>query len=299
MTYVEKTLGRGETIVARAEISKLPVVVWSIIAAGLFVLTAAGFDFELAGLVAGLIIAVAVVSRPLITAFSTELSLTNRRVVGKTGLIKTKTLDFPIKKINSIYVEQKLFGKIFNYSTVNISSASGVFQYDMVKNAESFRQLVSEQIDAYEAGGAASLAYAPAAPAHEEIKKCRKCGAVISADAAFCSNCGSSTAIADEPPKTPAKKDCPHCGAAIDADALFCSFCGRDTRKTKRINPIEEERPAPAEHRKKCVNCGSLVEEEAIYCPVCGKKADFSAAPAGTAPKQSKPKGFSTPTDLD
>ena len=214
MTYVEKTLGRGETIIAKAEVSKLPVVVWGIISIGLFFLTAAGFDFDISGMVAGLIIAVAVFSKPAITVFTTELSLTNRRIVGKTGFFKTKTLDFPIKKINPIYVEQKHVGKIFNYSTVNVSSASGVFQYNMVKNAENFRQIVSEQIDAYEVGGSVP-SYSPVSDlTHKPENRCSSCGAVIAADAAFCPKCGQPTVIPKEDPRMPAKKTCPHCGAS-------------------------------------------------------------------------------------
>ena len=297
MTYVEKTLGRGETIIAKAEVSKLPVVVWGIISIGLFFLTAAGFDFDISGMVAGLIIAVAVFSKPAITVFTTELSLTNRRIVGKTGFFKTKTLDFPIKKINSIYVEQKLFGKIFNYSTVNVSSASGVFQYNMVKNAENFRQIVSEQIDAYEVGGSVP-SYSPVSDlTHKPENRCSSCGAVIAADAAFCPKCGQPTVIPKEDPRMPAKKTCPHCGASIDSDAVFCSSCGKDTRKKETPNPVpRDERTSPAPRKKRCVNCGNLVDQEAAFCPACGKKPDVPDTPS--KPK-TKPKGFSAPTDLD
>lgn len=297
MTYVEKTLGRGETIVAKAEVSKLPVIVWGVISVGLFFLTAAGFDFDLSGVVAGIIIAIAVFAKPAITAFTTELSLTNRRIVGKTGFFKTKTLDFPIKKINSIYVEQKLFGKIFNYSTVNVSSASGVFQYNMVKNAENFRQIVSEQIDAYEAGGAVP-AYSPEpSPVRRSGKTCSSCGAPIAADAAFCPKCGQPTAAPKEELRMPEKKTCPHCGASIDSDAVFCSTCGKDTRRIERTEPsVREEKPSPATRKKKCVNCGSMVDQNAVFCPVCGKNTDIPDTPA--KPK-TKPKGFSAPTDLD
>ena len=95
---------------------------------------------------------------------------------------------------------------------------------------------------------------------------------------------------------TDSKKACPHCGASIDEDAVFCIFCGKDTRKKVMYEePIaRSERPAP--RKKTCVNCGSSIDLGAKYCPVCGKNTDV---PSTLSKSTARPKGFSTPTDLD
>ncbi len=49
--------------------------------------------------------------RDLINYFTTKLEITNRRIKGKIGLIKTNELDSPLNKINSVQVKQGLCGK--------------------------------------------------------------------------------------------------------------------------------------------------------------------------------------------
>ncbi len=72
------------------------------------------------------------------------------------------------------------------------------------------------------------------------IKTCRKCGAVISANAAFCSSCGSSTAETEPQPQLEATAFCSNCGAPLSDEMQFCTSCG--TQITKK--EIAEETPA-------------------------------------------------------
>ena len=46
----------------------------------------------------------------LIRMLSTEVSLSNKRLVGKYGLINTKAMDSPLNKINSVSVDSGLVG---------------------------------------------------------------------------------------------------------------------------------------------------------------------------------------------
>lgn len=88
--------------------------------------------------------------RDLIKYFTTILEITNKRVRGKTGLVKTNELDSPLNKINSVQVKQGFFGKVFNYGTVAITTASSVFEFDYVTNPDEFKTLLNNQIEAYD-----------------------------------------------------------------------------------------------------------------------------------------------------
>lgn len=79
-----------------------------------------------------------------------QLVLTDRRVYGKTGIINTKSVDSPISKVNSVSIEQGFWGKVFHYSTVLISTSSGNYKFDFLRDAERFKEKTMEQIELYE-----------------------------------------------------------------------------------------------------------------------------------------------------
>lgn len=58
-----------------------------------------------------------------ITYFSTELAVTNKRVVTKLGFIRRKTVELNIRNVESVQVKQGYIGRLFNFGTVIISGA--------------------------------------------------------------------------------------------------------------------------------------------------------------------------------
>lgn len=76
-----------------------------------------------------------------------ELALTDKKIIGKYGVIKIKTINMPIEYVTEISVEQNWFEKKFGYGTIIISTFSGNYNFDYIKNADSFRNAVVEQID--------------------------------------------------------------------------------------------------------------------------------------------------------
>ena len=73
----------------------------------------------------------------LVECAFTELAYTNKRIIGKRGLFTTTILDAPIEKINDVYIKQTLFGKIFQYSSIVISTSSSRYKFKYLKNASS------------------------------------------------------------------------------------------------------------------------------------------------------------------
>ncbi len=86
----------------------------------------------------------------IIKICTTELVLTSHRLYGKYGLIKTKTLDTPLNKINNVSVSIGLFGKIFGYGTISVTSSSGIYEYKYIKAPETVRNAILNEIEAFD-----------------------------------------------------------------------------------------------------------------------------------------------------
>ncbi len=79
-----------------------------------------------------------------------ELAITNRRVIGKIGLINTQTLDAPLNKVQNTSTESGFWGKVFHYGTVSINTAAGVIHFTGIKQPEEFKTTLMNQIEEYE-----------------------------------------------------------------------------------------------------------------------------------------------------
>src|SRR5690349_12949486 len=54
---------------------------------------------------------------------TTELAFTNKRVIAKFGFISRRTVELNLMKVESVQVDQGIFGRIFNFGTLVISGA--------------------------------------------------------------------------------------------------------------------------------------------------------------------------------
>lgn len=107
-SYIKKVLGREERITYEARIS-----IWflsPLILLGLVTLPFLGF---------GLIFLISAYLKYI----STEIAITNKRVIAKFGFISRKTTEISIDRIESIQVDQGIWGRIFNYGSLVVSGA--------------------------------------------------------------------------------------------------------------------------------------------------------------------------------
>lgn len=58
-------------------------------------------------------------------AFSTELAVTNRRVIAKFGITSTITTEIDRHKIAGVVIHQSLLGKLFNYGRITLRGYAG------------------------------------------------------------------------------------------------------------------------------------------------------------------------------
>lgn len=132
--YVEKNLYENELIVDKARRDK-----WGLI--GTWVV---GILFCWVLLIP-LIIAI----KETVVFTRTELVLTNKRLVRKSGVFHTKAFDAPLNKILNVYVETTFWGRVFNTNKIRITTALGVI-VDRIENADDFKSTILGQIDQFE-----------------------------------------------------------------------------------------------------------------------------------------------------
>jgi uncharacterized membrane protein YdbT with pleckstrin-like domain len=109
-SYVDTALIKDEAVLYRARLSK-----WS-----LWLPIVLGFLFlALFGLGLLFWLWAWVVYR------TTELAVTNKRIIAKKGLIKRQTMEIFLDKVESVQVEQSVMGRIFNYGSLTISGTGG------------------------------------------------------------------------------------------------------------------------------------------------------------------------------
>jgi membrane protein YdbS with pleckstrin-like domain len=82
-----------------------------------------------------LVIPVAIVASAALAVKTSELVITDRRVLIKVGFIQRQTFEMFISKIESVAVTQGMLGRFFNYGTVEIRGTGG--------SSESFATIVA------------------------------------------------------------------------------------------------------------------------------------------------------------
>ncbi len=83
----------------------------------------------------------------LITFFTTEFALTNKRVIAKTGLIRRRSVELLLSKIESIGVNQPILGRILDYGTITVTGTGGTKEpFRNIATPMELRKRVNAQI---------------------------------------------------------------------------------------------------------------------------------------------------------
>jgi uncharacterized membrane protein YdbT with pleckstrin-like domain len=109
-SYINQILIDGEQVIYQARLS-----MWSqfvVILAGIVLLPAFGVGILLL-LWAWLI------------CRTTELAITNKRIISKSGIIQRTTMELRLDKIESIKVDQGIMGRMLNFGSITISGTGG------------------------------------------------------------------------------------------------------------------------------------------------------------------------------
>jgi uncharacterized membrane protein YdbT with pleckstrin-like domain len=136
MKYVERVLQPGETVVYTTSLHwlvYLRAVLLLVLALILLIASLKVSDQNMATaleIVAGLCILVAVAAAlsALIRRATTELAVTDRRVIFKTGIFQRHTMEMNRSKVETIGVDQSILGRILGYGTVSVRGTGGSFE---------------------------------------------------------------------------------------------------------------------------------------------------------------------------
>ena len=77
---------------------------------------------------------------------ATEMAVTNKRVLIKTGLASRRTLDVMLSRVESIGVEETVIGRLLAFGTVVVRGTGGTPEaFVMIDHPQEFRRAVQEQ----------------------------------------------------------------------------------------------------------------------------------------------------------
>lgn len=107
--------------------SILPMIGLSSYASSGEIASLAAVNFLICGFPVWLIAGIGFLRAFLTTKF-TEFALTDKRVIGKAGLIKRSSLELVLGKVESIRISQSLMGRLLDYGTLVISGSGGTHQ---------------------------------------------------------------------------------------------------------------------------------------------------------------------------
>lgn len=131
-SYIESTLGRDEHIIYKAQVSWLSQF-WNYIF-GIFTLV----------FFIGIIFFVVAI----LNVMTTELALTNKKIIAKFGFIRRSTIELNLDKIESISVDQGFLGRIFNFGSVIVRGVGGSHApIPYIARPLEFRQQVNELLN--------------------------------------------------------------------------------------------------------------------------------------------------------
>lgn len=79
----------------------------------------------------------------------TQLSLTNKRVIGKTGITQVRKTDIKIEDVLNISVSSTLWGRIFKFDTIEIKGKADVLSvtYKGISNAEDIKNAINSMLE--------------------------------------------------------------------------------------------------------------------------------------------------------
>jgi uncharacterized membrane protein YdbT with pleckstrin-like domain len=99
MSYIEKSLGDGERLIARAHFH------WLYVLAAVLALIVLGW----------ILIGIWIFGAMMVRYYTTEIGITNHRFIMKTGWIRRDTQEIALDNIEGVQVHQSILGRIFGY----------------------------------------------------------------------------------------------------------------------------------------------------------------------------------------
>ena len=119
MSYINTILGDGEIVLAKAKVT-----------------------FWIYFMIIPYFVIFAFIKR-----WTTEMALTNRRIIYKSGLISRNTTEISLKKVESVGVKQGVLGRILGYGQVYITgTGNNISKFDKIGSPITFKKAIDEAL---------------------------------------------------------------------------------------------------------------------------------------------------------
>ena len=134
MPYIDSILEPGEQVRYHTTISwtiYAPAILLAILAIASLIVGAGSPSLTFAGWFAAAVLALAALVawvRAWFRRWTTEIVVTDRRIILKRGLIRRHTVEMNMQKVESVDVDQTLVGRLFNYGNVSIRGTGSSFE---------------------------------------------------------------------------------------------------------------------------------------------------------------------------
>jgi uncharacterized membrane protein YdbT with pleckstrin-like domain len=162
MSYVEKNLISGEQLVYETGIHWI-VLFWPFVGAILIAGAGAALLAFRDSITIGhatapaametlgaccLVAAAIIFGSAVLKKNATEMAVTNRRVIIKTGLASRRSLEIMLPKVESIGIDETFGGRMLGFGTVTIHGTGGTPEpFRRIAHPNEFRRAVQQQID--------------------------------------------------------------------------------------------------------------------------------------------------------
>ncbi len=158
MAYIDKELNQGERIILMGHVSWWTIVprtllmIAVLVAAGVIAAMLHRADplFFAVAVPLAFVIWLALVASQLFRILTTEIAITDRRVISKTGLLSTEVKVTPLDKVNNVNVKQSMFGNMFDYGDIEVTTAtadeSDNHFVNSLAHTDQFRNVLSEVV---------------------------------------------------------------------------------------------------------------------------------------------------------
>ena len=122
MSYIESSLGENEVLQYRARFHWFyHAAAWGALAIGVITAVVVIFDPDYSWLaILSLVAGVAIWLGIMVPIWTTEIGVTNQRIIYKRGLVQRATNELQLRSIEEVRFEQDVFGRIFGYGKLEI-----------------------------------------------------------------------------------------------------------------------------------------------------------------------------------
>jgi uncharacterized membrane protein YdbT with pleckstrin-like domain len=145
VSYIDENLLPDEHVVYRADLH------WIIFARAILVLVI-GLVLVFVPWIAQasvvvLLIGVVMLVPPFVAYRTTELGVTNKRVIVKTGLFRRRTLELLLRQVEAILVDQSLLGRLYGFGSITLTGTGGVREiFHRVRDPLELRRRIQGQV---------------------------------------------------------------------------------------------------------------------------------------------------------